>query len=105
MAAKDNNIPFYVALPSSTFDVSLREGVREIPIEQRSGDEVTHMEGLNKNGQLETVQIVPGTSKAANYGFDVTPSRLITGFMTEKGMCAANEQSILYLHPDLVHAA
>lgn len=105
LAAKDNNIPFYVALPSSTFDVSLREGVREIPIEQRSGDEVTHMEGLNKNGQLETVQIVPGTSKAANYGFDVTPSRLITGFMTEKGMCAANEQSILYLHPDLVHAA
>jgi len=74
LAAKDNNIPFYVALPSSTFDVSLREGVRKIPIKQRSGDEVT-------------------------------PSRLITGFMTEKGMCAANEQSILYLHPDLIHAA
>jgi methylthioribose-1-phosphate isomerase len=105
LAAKDNNIPFYVALPSSTFDVSLREGVREIPIEQRSGNEVTHMEGLNKNGHLETVQIVPCTSQVANYGFDVTPARLITGFMTEKGMCAASEQSILYLHPELIRVA
>ncbi len=105
LAAKDNDIPFYVALPSSTFDASLRDGVRDIPIEQRSGDEVTHMEGLNKNGQLETVQVIPSSSTAANYGFDVTPARLMTGFITEKGICHANEQSILYLHPELVQAA
>ena len=63
------------------------------------------MEGLNNNGLLETVQIIPSISAVANYGFDVTPARLITGLITEKGICAADEPSILNLHPELIHAA
>ncbi len=99
LAARDNAIPFYVALPSSTFDWTLRDGVREIPIEQRGADEVTHLEGVDEQGQVQTLRIVSAGSPAANYGFDVTPARLITGLITERGVCAANEAAISAMHP------
>ncbi len=91
LAAKDNNIPFYVALPSSTFDWSIKDGVKEIPIEERSPDEVRYIQG---------VLLTPETSPAANYGFDVTPARLVTGLITERGICKANEKNILKLYPE-----
>ena len=91
LAAKDNNIPFYVALPSSTFDWKMRDGVKEIPIEERNSDEVKY---------LGETLLTPKESPAANYGFDVTPARLITGLITERGICDANEQSILDLYPE-----
>ncbi len=86
LAARDNGIPFYVALPSSTFDDSLTDGLREIPIEQRGEDEVTHLEGVAADGSVQTVRVVPEGSRAANYGFDVTPARLVTGLITEQGI-------------------
>jgi len=89
LAAKDNNIPFYVALPSSSFDLTISEGLTEIQIEERGGDEVKFIEG--KKGK---VQIIPDGSPVANYGFDVTPARLITGLITEKGICEANREEI-----------
>lgn len=101
LAARDNHVPFYVALPSSTFDATLRDGVKEIPIEQRAAAEVTHMEGLAADGSLQTVQVVCAESLAVNYGFDVTPARLITGLVTERGVCAAYEAAILTMHPEL----
>jgi methylthioribose-1-phosphate isomerase len=99
LSAKDNNIPFYVALPSSTFDWSLTDGVAEIPIEERNEDEVHYVYGTD-NGVWGKVRISPITSKALNYGFDVTPSRLVTGLITERGICNANEDSILNLFPE-----
>ncbi|MBC8207579.1 S-methyl-5-thioribose-1-phosphate isomerase [Methanococcoides sp. SA1] len=100
LAAKDNNIPFYVALPSSTFDWALRDGMK-IPIEERSGEEITQVSGLGLNGQIETVQLTaPGTA-AANYSFDITPARLVSGLITERGICNANEEAITALFPDL----
>lgn len=91
LAARDNNIPFYVALPSSTFDWEIRDGVREIPIERRDPDEVRYMPGFERvPGNL----LVPEKSPAANYAFDVTPARLVTGFITERGICRAEEASI-----------
>jgi len=101
LAAFDNNIPFYVALPSSSFDFSLRDGINQIPIEQRSAREITHVEG-NSNGKIVEVNIIPDNSKVANYGFDVTPSRLISGLITERGICEANEQSITKVFSDLL---
>ncbi len=98
LAARDNGIPFYVALPSSTFDWTLRDGVQGIPIEQRGAEEVTHMEGLTASGTVETLRILPSASPAANYGFDVTPARLITGLITERGVCPAVESAICALH-------
>lgn len=86
LAAHDNDIPFYVAVPSSSIDWTLQDGKTEIPIEQRASEEVTHISGLDKNGQLLTVCLTPPGSKAANYGFDVTPARLITGWITEHGV-------------------
>lgn len=97
LAAKDNNIPFYVALPSSTFDWEISDGLREIPIEQRDEDEVRYMSGM-LNGKEEEILIMPDKSKVSNFGFDVTPSRLVTGLITEKGICQANEQEISRLH-------
>jgi methylthioribose-1-phosphate isomerase len=88
LAARDNGIPFYVALPSSTFDDTLTDGLREIPIEQRGEDEVTHLEGVAADGSVQTVRIVAEGSRAANYGFDVTPARLVTGLITERGVTA-----------------
>ena len=93
LAAKDNDIPFYVALPSSTFDWEISDGINEIPIEQRDGREVKYMPGLYNDEEKE-ILIMPKQCKVANYGFDVTPSRLITGLITERGICEASEQSI-----------
>ena len=98
LAAKDNKVPFYVALPSSSFDWTLREG-SEIPIEQRGAEEVSHADGWLEDRQVE-VRVAPESSAAANYGFDVTPRRLITGLITERGICRANEQSVLDLFPE-----
>jgi methylthioribose-1-phosphate isomerase len=99
LAAKDNGVPFYVALPSSTFDWQLRDGIKEIPIEDRDSDEVRYIQGLTKNG-LERVLVPPETSPAANPAFDVTPARLVTGFITERGVCEANETAVLGLFPE-----
>jgi methylthioribose-1-phosphate isomerase len=100
LAAKDNDVPFYVALPSSTFDWAICDGVREIPIEQRGDDEVKYIEGVLPDGTGATILITPPDSPAANYGFDVTPARLITGLISERGICAAAENSILALYPE-----
>ena len=99
LAAKDNNIPFYVALPSSTFDLEIRDGVKEIPIEQRGDIEVKYAQGLI-DGKVRKVLLTPEDSPAANYAFDVTPSRLITGLITERGLCNANEKDICALFPE-----
>lgn len=93
LAAADNQVPFYVALPSSTLDWKLTDGVAEIPIEQRSPDEVRYIQGWSE-GQLRRVLLTPPGSPAVNYGFDVTPARLITGLIMEEGVCAASEEGI-----------
>src|SRR6266540_340661 len=99
LAAKDNNVPFYVALPSSSFDWNLRDGLKEIPIEERSTEEVKQADGWFEGEQVQ-VRIAPKESTAANYGFDVTPGHLVTGLITERGICEANEQSIRALFPE-----
>jgi methylthioribose-1-phosphate isomerase len=100
LAARDNNIPFYVALPSSTFDWQMRDGVKEIPIEQRGSDEVRYIRGRTSSGAVEQVLLTPENSPAANYAFDVTPARLVTGLITERGICAASEEGVLGLYPE-----
>ncbi|WP_237481592.1 S-methyl-5-thioribose-1-phosphate isomerase [Lichenibacterium dinghuense] len=99
LAAHDNAVPFYVALPSSTVDWRVSDGVREIPIEERSGDEVAFMSGETAAGAIETVRVVPKGSAVSNYAFDVTPARLVTGLITERGVCAASEAGLLSLFP------
>lgn len=99
LAAKDNNIPFYVALPSSSIDWQMNDGIKEMIIEERNGDEVKYIEGLC-DGELKKVLLTPESSRASNYGFDVTPARLITGIITERGICEANKNSILNLFPE-----
>lgn len=99
LAAHDNNVPFYVALPSSTFDWQIRDGLREIPIEERDPGEVQRMAGINGDRMLN-VAITPADSPISNYGFDVTPARLVTGLITERGICTADEKSILALYPE-----
>jgi methylthioribose-1-phosphate isomerase len=99
LAARDNNVPFYVALPSSTFDWNTRDGVKEIIIEERDSDEVRYVEGFCE-GEIKKVRITPEESPAANYSFDVTPGRLVTGLITERGICEAREDSILDLFPE-----
>lgn len=99
LAAKDNNIPFYVALPSSTFDWKMKDGVKEIPIEERDPDEVRYIQGL-ENNVIKKVLVPPKESPAADFAFDVTPSRLVTGFITERGICEASEPAIRKLFPD-----
>ena len=99
LAAKDNNIPFYVALPSSTFDWNIREGVNEIPIEQRGDEEVKFARGFCED-KIKEVLLTPKDAKTANFAFDVTPRRLITGLITEKGVCEANEEGVLRLFPE-----
>ncbi len=99
LAAKDNHIPFYIALPLSTFDFESGDGLKEIEIEMRSEDEVHLMSGLDAAGSVQEVRITPIGSKAANYGFDVTPARLITGLITEAGLIRAHEDEILKLQP------
>ena len=100
LAASDNQVPFYVALPSSTFDWQIRDGVREIPIEERSDSEIKYVSGQTAAGSLETVLIAPQGTRGANYGFDVTPARLITGLITERGITPAREADILALYPE-----
>jgi len=100
LAAKDNNVPFYVALPSPTIDFSVVDGVTEIPIEQRGADEVTTMTGRTADGRIESVRIVPAGSNVANYGFDVTPARLITGLITERGVIAATREALAQAFPE-----
>jgi methylthioribose-1-phosphate isomerase len=99
LAAKDNDVPFYVALPSSTIDWTLASGDL-IPIEERSQTEVTHITGRLPDGNVATVEITPQGSSAANPGFDVTPARLVTGFVTERGTCAATEAGLRSLFPE-----
>lgn len=98
LAAKDNNVPFYVALPSSTFDWQVSDGIKEINIEERNSDEVKYIYGLCEK-EIKKVLLTPVHSPALNYAFDVTPARLITGLITERGICKADEQSILKMFP------
>lgn len=99
LAANDNGIPFYVALPSSTFDWAIRNGIKDISIEERSPDEVKYIQGLCEN-EIKNILITPAESPASNFGFDVTPARLISGLITERGICGASETEILKLFPE-----
>src|SRR5205085_974 len=105
LAARDNGVPFYVALPSPTIDFSVVDGMTEIPIEQRGADEVTTMTGRTADGRIESVRIVPDRSNVANYGFDVTPARLITGLITERGVLAATRAALAQAFAERVAAA
>jgi len=100
LAARDNNVPFYVALPSPTIDFTVRDGVAEIPIEERGAEEVTHISGKTADGRIETVQLTPDGSPVANYGFDVTPARLVTGLITERGVLAASREALAKAFPE-----
>jgi methylthioribose-1-phosphate isomerase len=100
LAARDNGVPFYAALPSSTIDWTLDDGVREVPIEERSAREVTHVRGRADDGQVLEVEVINPGSKVANPGFDVTPARLVTGLITERGIAAASRQGLLSLYPE-----
>lgn len=99
LAAYDNNIPFYVALPSSTFDWEMEHGT-QIPIEQRSGDEITWISGMNQGGKIETIHLVANGTQAVNYSFDVTPARLISGLITERGIVLPSKEAIHDLFQD-----
>jgi methylthioribose-1-phosphate isomerase len=99
LAARDNGVPFYVALPSSTFDWSLDDGVAQIPIETRDPDEVRYVQGWAE-GRSVRVLVPPAESPAGNYAFDVTPARLVTGFITERGVCGASAEAIRTLFPE-----
>lgn len=101
LAAKDNNIPFYVALPSTTLDWTINDGLKEIPIEERNPDEVRYMIGKSAAGKIEPVLICPETTKASNYGFDVTPAKFVTKLITERGVCNASEEGLLGLFPEM----
>lgn len=100
LAAHDNNIPFYVALPSTTLDMTMKSGF-DIPIEERSQDEVKYMIGKSvATGQIDSVLICPETTNASNYGFDVTPAKYVTKIITDRGVCAASEEGLLSLFPE-----
>lgn len=100
LAAFDNNVPFFVALPSSTIDWTISDGISQIPIEQRDSKEVTDISGLDDEGMLRSVSVVAKGQAASNYGFDVTPSRLVSGLITERGVCMASEESLLDFYPE-----
>jgi len=97
LAAQDNGVPFYVALPTPTIDWTLQDGIKEIPIEERAAEEVTHISGLCDDGQVRTVLLTPKNSRAANYAFDVTPARLVTGLITERGVVRADAEAMRVL--------
>jgi methylthioribose-1-phosphate isomerase len=99
LAARDNHVPFFVALPGTTIDWNLTDG-GAIPIEERGGDEVTRMTGRLPDGSVASVEIAPQGTQAANYGFDVTPARLITGFITERGVAPATPNALVTLYPE-----
>jgi methylthioribose-1-phosphate isomerase len=100
LAARDNEVPFWVALPSTTIDWTVSDGISEIPIEQRDEGEVTDIVGQTADGTIARVRVVPLGSGAANPAFDVTPCRLVTGLITERGRCAASAEELLRLFPD-----
>ncbi len=93
LAAKDNNIPFYVALPSSTIDWSLKNS-KDIPIEERNSEELSHIEGIDEKGDIKKIKIYPNKSKSMNLAFDVTPAKYVTGLITEKGICEASSKGL-----------
>jgi methylthioribose-1-phosphate isomerase len=105
LAAHDNGVPFYVALPSPTIDFSISDGLRQIPIEQRAADEVATMTGRTSEGRIETVRIVPDGSPVANYAFDVTPARLVSGLITERGVLQANPGALAKAFAERARAA
>jgi methylthioribose-1-phosphate isomerase len=105
LAAHDNGVPFYVALPSPTIDFTVADGIRQIPIEQRAAEEVTDMTGRTADGRIETVRIVPDGSPVANYAFDVTPARLVTGLITERGVLSADRAALSAAFPERISAA
>ena len=100
LAARDNGVPFYVAAPSPSIDFLILDGIRSVPIETRSELEVTHITGLATNGRIETVRLSPSGSKAINYAFDVTPARLVTGLITERGVIAPNREALANAFPE-----
>ncbi len=103
LAAFDNNVPFYVALPSPTIDWTVYDGVKEIPIEQRSGDEQSHVYGVDPSGKRTRVNTAPMGTECGNYAFDVTPAKFITGLITERGVCQATETALDEMFSDLKH--
>jgi methylthioribose-1-phosphate isomerase len=105
LAAHDNGVPFYVALPSPTIDFTVSDGVAEIPIEQRGADEVVTMSGRTADGRIETIRIAPDGTPAANYAFDVTPARLVTGLITERGVLKASREALAGAFPERAGAA
>ena len=96
LAAKDNNVPFYVALPSSTIDWDIKD-YKDIPIEERSSEELSHIEGLDENNNVKKIEIYPKKSKAMNLAFDITPAKYVTGLITEKGICEASQKGLKQL--------
>ncbi len=100
LAARANGVPFYVALPSPTIDWRVKDGVREIPIEDRSPDEVTHVQGRDPQGRIVQVRITPDATGARNPAFDVTPAALVTGLITERGICPASAAGLAAMFPD-----
>jgi len=102
LAAHDNGVPFYVALPSPTIDFSIDDGIKQIPIEQRAADEVSCMTGRTMDGRIETVRVVPEGSPVANFAFDVTPARLVTGLITERGVLRPERAALASAFPDRV---
>jgi methylthioribose-1-phosphate isomerase len=102
LAARDNGVPFYVAAPSPSIDFAMEDGLRDIPIETRSAEEVTHIAGLTRAGTQERIRLSPEASPAINYGFDVTPARLITGLITERGIVEADARALAEMFPDRV---
>lgn len=100
LAAADNSVPFYVALPGSTVDWTMDNGMTKIPIEERDQDEVLRIMGRDEQGALHRVSIAPSTTAAVNPAFDVTPARLITGLITERGICPASREGLLGLYPE-----
>jgi methylthioribose-1-phosphate isomerase len=101
LAAHDNGVPFYACVPSSTIDWTLSDGVRQIPIEQRDGREVSEISGMGADGKIATVRLTPAGSPVANYAFDVTPARLMTGIVTERGVAEADRASLAELFREL----
>jgi methylthioribose-1-phosphate isomerase len=105
LAAHANGVPFHVALPGSTIDWRIRDGVAEIPIEERDPREVTHIAGLHADGDIVEIRLTPEGTPARNFGFDVTPARYVSGLITERGLCPATESGLAALYPDFAGAA
>ena len=105
LAARDNGVPFYVALPSPTIDWTVCDGVRAIPIQERSGEEISHIQGSLADGGIGRVQVTPEGSPVGNPAFDVTPSRLVTGLITERGVCDASAEGLASLFPEHAYRA